>query len=738
MPIIYDEKNKAFNLKTKSSSYVFFILEDKLVLHAHYGKRINNLENIADTMLVKAGAHTNVDREIKAQDGWFSSHGSMQEYSFAGSVDRRPTAFEAIYPNGSNATYPYYKSHKIYKGKPKLKGLPATYVENDDEATTLELVLRDDAENMEFTLRYTVFEELDAITRNVEIKNCGEKTVKLNSALSMSVDFPDKDYDMVQLYGAWARERQVQRNPLFNGVQHIETLNGVSSHSYSPFLGLARPNATETSGEVYGFSLLYSGNHYEGVAVNPCDISRVMIGINPKSFGWNLGAGETFVTPEVVMVYSDEGFGKMSRIYHKLYRTRLVRGKYRDAHRPILLNNWEATYFDFNEEKILALGKKAAEIGVELLVLDDGWFGKRNDDKTSLGDWFENREKLPNGLDGLAKKVNELGLKFGVWYEPEMISPDSELIRKHPDWVLKAPERENSLGRFQHILDLTRKDVCDYVKGFLTDMLTKANISYVKWDMNRIFAEIGSMELEAEQFCEISHRYVLNLYDILEEITTKFPDVLIEGCAGGGGRYDAGMLYYVPQVWCSDDTDAIERCYVQYGTSMVMPATSMGAHVSFSPNHQIGRSTPLSTRGYVAMCGTFGYEIDLLSVPQSELDEMKEQIKEFKELRDTIHYGQMYRLRSPYDTKNIAYRSNNVCFSYVEEAKSKCVAIYVTIMGRANQAEDRLKFVGLDENAMYVEKASGKKYGGDVLMNIGLPVRDGKDFESKLIILEKC
>ena len=738
MPIIYDEKNRAFNLQTKSSSYVFFILEDKLVLHAHYGKKINNLENIADTMLVKSGGHTNIDREIQAQGGWFSSNGSMQEYSFAGSVDRRPTAFEAIYANGSNATYPYYKSHTIYKGKPKLKGLPATYVENDDEATTLELVLRDDAENMEFTLRYTVFEELDAITRNVEITNCGNETVKLNKALSINVDFPDKDYDMISLYGAWARERQFQRRPLFNGVQHVETLNGVSSHAFSPFLGLARPDATETSGEVYGFSLLYSGNHYEGVSVNPCDISRVMLGINPDSFGWNLGAGETFVTPEVIMVYSDEGLGKMSRIYHKLIRTRLVRGKYRDAYRPVLLNNWEATYFDFNEEKILALGKKAAEIGVELLVLDDGWFGKRNNERTSLGDWFENREKLPNGIDGLAKKVNDLGLKFGLWYEPEMISPDSELCRKHPEWVLKAPERENSLGRFQHILDLTRKDVRDYIKGFLTDMLTKANISYVKWDMNRLFAEIGSLELAPEQFCEISHRYVLGLYEILEEITTKFPDLLIEGCAGGGGRYDAGMLYYVPQFWCSDDSDAIERCYIQYGTSMVMPATTMGAHVSITPNHQVGRMTPLNTRGYMAMCGTFGYEIDLLSVSQKDLDEMKEQIKEFKELRDTIHYGKMYRLISPYDTKDAAVKPISNCVSFVEEDKSKCVTFYVTILGRANPGEMRLKFEGLDENAMYVEKSSGKKYGGDVLMNIGLPVRDGKDYESKLIILEKC
>lgn len=737
MPIIYDEKNRAFNLQTKSSSYVFFILEDKLVIHSHYGKRINNTENIYDTMFVKSGGHTPMDRDIKTHS-WFTSNGSMQEYSFAGSVDRRQTAFEAFYPNGSNATYPYYKSHKIYKGKPKLKGLPATYVENDEEATTLELVLRDDAENMEFTLRYTVFEELDAITRNVEITNCGTETVKLNSALSMSVDFPDRDFDMISLYGAWARERQFQRRQLFSGVQHVETLNGVSGHNYSPFVGLARPDANEESGEVYGFSLVYSGNHYEGVSVNPCDISRVMVGINPASFGWNLGAGETFVTPEVVMVYSDEGLGKMSRIYHRLYRTRLVRGKYRDAYRPVLLNNWEATYFNFNEEKILALGKKAAEIGVELLVLDDGWFGKRNDDKTSLGDWFENREKLPNGIDGLAKKVNDLGLKFGLWYEPEMISPDSELCRKHPEWVLKAPERENSLGRNQCILDLTRKDVCDYVKGFLTEMLTKANISYVKWDMNRLFSEIGSLELEPEQFCEIPHRYVLSLYDILEEITTKFPDLLIEGCAGGGGRYDAGMLYYVPQFWCSDDSDAIERCYIQYGTSMVMPATTMGAHVSITPNHQVGRMTPLNTRGYMAMCGTFGYEIDLLSVSQQELDEMKEQIKEFKELRDTIHYGNQYRLISPYDTKEAAFHPISNCVSYVSDDKSKCVTFHVTILGRANPGEKRLKFRGLDENAVYIEKSTGKKYGGDLLMNIGLLVLDKKDYESQLIILEKC
>lgn len=728
MPIIYDSNNQSFNLMTKNSSYIICILENKLLLHAHYGKKIYDLSNVIDTVYEAGGAFNPVDSDIERKA--FSSDAAMLEYSFFGTTDLRTCGFNGVFENGTNYVRPYYKSHRIFDGKPKLPGLPATYTEDDSEAQTLEITLKDDVLNVEFLIRYTVFENVDAITRNIEIKNLANEGFDIKSALSMTVDFSDKDFDFVHMFGGWARERQIQKIPLINGGQYVDSKRGSSSHHHSPFMALARKNANETCGEVFGFSLVYSGNFFAGVEVNSGNISRAMMGINPYNFNWRLEGGETFVTPEVVMVYSDKGFGEMSRTYHTIYRTRLVRGKYRDSHRPILINNWEGTYFDFDEEKIVNIAKKAKETGVELMVLDDGWFGHRDDDKSSLGDWYEYEKKLPNGIKGLAEKIDALGMKFGLWYEPEMISPDSELYRKHPDWCISVEGRLQNYGRNQLILDLSRKDVCDYIKGFLTDMLSKAKISYIKWDMNRNFSEVGSALLPKDKMQELPHRYMLNLYDILEYITTAFPDVLFEGCSGGGGRFDAGMLYYFPQYWCSDDSDAIERLYLQYGTSMVMPATTIGAHVSACPNHQVERTTPLSTRGYVAMCGSFGYELNPLAISQEVLDEMKEQITLFKEIRDVIHYGDMYRLSSPFE-------GENTCFSYVTKDKSKAVSVYVTIMGRPWPGSHRLKFDGLDENAVYIDKDTKKEYSGSLLMNIGLPVCDCKDFESRLFIFEK-
>ncbi len=699
------------------------------LLHAYYGKRTDDLSGIDGTVYNVGDGFYAVDTGDN-YESYFSTAGQLLEYSVYGVTDKSDCAFFAQFEDGTSFFRPLYKSHRIYAGKPGLPGLPATYTENDSEADTLEITLRDDDKDLELVLRYSVFEDTDIITRNVDVVNKSQGTVSLNSAMSASIDFTDKDFDFVHLYGAWARERNIQKQPLMNASYHVDSKRGSSSHFHSPFVALARKNTTENMGEVYGFSFVYSGNFYAGTDVNFYNRTRFLMGINPYDFCWKLEPGKTFVTPEVVMTYSDEGYGKMSRSFHKLYRTRLVRGKYRDSVRPILLNNWEATSFNFDEKIILDIARGAKELGIEMLVLDDGWFGKRNDDKSSLGDWFENREKLPEGVDGLARKINDMGLKFGLWFEPEMISPDSELYRAHPDWCIHSGNNPRTLGRNQLILDLSRKDVCDYIKGFMTEILTRANIEYVKWDMNRNFGETGSELLDKDHTGEFAHRYMLGLYDVLEYITNKFPDVLFEGCSGGGGRFDAGMLYYFPQFWTSDDTDACERMFIQYGTSMVMPASSMGAHVSVSPNHQCGRITSLDSRAFVAMCGTYGYEMDVSKMTDEEKQRSREHIEIFKRVRDVIHKGNMYRLRSPFD-------GNYCAFQYVSEDKSRCVLVFSTVLAHPNMERFRVKFEGLDPCGIYRERNTGHIYSGAVMMNVGMARTGGSDFSSQMYEFER-
>ncbi len=718
MSIQYIAEKGIFHLQTPNTSYII-ALKHGLPMHVYYGKKIDSIEGVWQAVYNVSGVYS-YDPEV--DDMWFSSDGALLEYSVAGSTDKRICAFCAEFEDGSIYTRPVYKSHRIYNGKPKLSGLPATYVESDDEATTLEITLCDDRRELVLILRYTVFEVLDVITRGTDIVNLSENDINIKSAMSMSMDISGRDYDFVHLYGAWGKERNIQKNLLINGNVSIESTYGASGHYHSPFVALANKNVTESQGEVMGFCLVYSGNFYAGAEVNYFDMTRVSMGINPRGFSWRLGVGEAFVTPEVVMTYSREGLGSMSRTYHKLFRTRLMRGKYRTEHRPVLINNWEATYMDFNEQKIVDIATAAKELGVELMVLDDGWFGKRDNDRSSLGDWYVNKDKLPNGIKGLAQKVNDVDMKFGLWFEPEMISPDSELYRAHPDWCIQVEGMPKSLGRHQLILDLSRKDVCDYVKEFLTDTLSSANIAYIKWDMNRNFGEIAN----AEQ----PHRYMLGLYDICEYITEKIPDVLFEGCASGGGRFDAGMLYYFPQYWCSDDTDACERLRIQYGTSMIMPTVAVGSHVSAVPNHQCGRITPLDTRAYVAMCGTFGYELDISQMSDGEKVQTKKHIALFKDIQEIIHAGDLYRLRSPFDGEDSAV-------IYVAENRQRAVAVYVKMLAHANTIPTRLKFAGLDETANYVDKITGERYSGGVLVNIGITLRINNDFESKIFVFER-
>ncbi|MNW48820.1 Alpha-galactosidase [compost metagenome] len=579
-------------------------------------------------------------------------------------------------------------------------------------------------------LSYTVFADFDAIARSARLCNESGEPIQLERALSASVDFPDASYDALYLSGAWARERHVQRRRLAPGVTGISSRRGSSSHQQNPFLALLRPDATEQQGEVYGFSLVYSGNFTAEAEVEQFGTTRVSIGINPFDFTWKLAPGESFQTPEAVLVYSAEGLGGMSRTYHRLYRTRLCRGQFRDQERPILVNNWEATYFDFNADKIEAIAKAGSKLGIELFVLDDGWFGRRDRDNSSLGDWFEDRRKLPDGLADLAHRVKDNGLQFGLWFEPEMVSPDSDLYRAHPDWCLHVPGRRRTEARDQLVLDMSRSDVRQYLYDRLSDIFSTVPITYVKWDMNRNMTEIGSATSSAERQGEVAHRYMLGLYELLGRLTSEFSHILFESCSGGGGRFDPGMLYYMPQTWTSDDTDAAERLKIQYGTSIVYPVSTMGAHISAVPNHQVERTTPLTFRGDVAMSGNFGYELDLTRFTDEEKETAKRQIAMYKEIRGLVQQGDLYRLQSPFE-------GNETAWMFVSPDQEEALLFYFRVLAEPNGPLRSVKLQGLDPAKDYELAGSGEVYGGDRLMSAGLSMASVRgDFSSKMVRLK--
>ncbi|KYD27830.1 alpha-galactosidase [Parageobacillus toebii] len=720
MAIVFHPANKTFHLQANDTSYVMQIVRSGYLAHLYWGKKIRHYRESNPLQFFDRGFSPNPD----PSDRTFSLDTLPQEYPAYGNTDFRTPAYQVQLENGSMISELRYKTHWIYKGKPKLEGLPATYVENENEAETLEILLEDQLIGLHVTLLYTVYEKWNVITRSVRFDNNGSECIKLLRALSMNVDFPHADYEWLHLPGAWARERTVERRPLVSGTQSVESRRGASSHQHNPFIALLQKGANEDYGEVYGFSLVYSGNFLAQIEVDQFRTARVSMGINPFDFTWLLEPGESFQTPEVVMVYSDRGLNGMSQTYHQLYRTRLARGVYRDRERPILINNWEATYFDFNEEKILRLAKTAAELGIELFVLDDGWFGKRDNDRSSLGDWFVNKQKLPNGLEGLAKNINQMGMQFGLWMEPEMVSVDSELYRNHPDWCLHVPNRPRSEGRNQLVLDYSRKEVCDYIIQVVSDVLASAPISYVKWDMNRHMTEIGSAALPPERQRETAHRYMLGLYRVMEEITSRFPYILFESCSGGGGRFDPGMLYYMPQTWTSDNTDAVSRLKIQYGTSLVYPISAMGAHVSAVPNHQVHRITSLEMRGHVAMSGNFGYELDLTKLSEEEKAIIRQQVAFYKDIRRLVQFGTFYRILSPFE-------GNETAWMFVAEDKSEAFVAYFRVLAEANAPLSFLRLKGLDPNKDYEITGSGEVYGGDELMYVGLNVPERRgDFIS--------
>lgn len=729
MAIIYDEKKQIFHLQTPKTSYIMHIWREKYLTHVYWGKKINtpDMENALISRVT--GFSPVTDKEDYTLDFL------CQEYPTGCGSDYRMPAISVLYEDGSRNAKLTYDSHRIFMGKPKLQGLPATYVENEEEADSVEITLKDSLKGLKVVLLYTAFNKIDVITRSVKVVNEGNETIILEKVVSANVDFETSDFDFLDFHGGWGKERFLERTPLHHGVQSIDSKRGSSSHQLNPFFVLASKETNEEYGNAYGFNFVYSGNFTAGVEVDQVDKSRAWMGLNDYDFSWRLEPMEEFQAPEVVMVYSGNGFGEMSRSFHQLYRKRLVRGKYRDEARPILVNNWEGTYFDFTEEKILGIAREAKELGIELMVLDDGWFGKRNDDKSSLGDWVVNREKLPGGITGLADKINAMGLKFGLWFEPEMVSVDSDLYRAHPDWCIHVPGRVRTETRNQLTLDLSRKEVCDYIVEAVGKVLDEANISYVKWDMNRNMSELGSAGLPADRQKEMPHRYMLGLYDTMERVISSHPDVLFEGCSGGGGRFDPGMLYYMPQIWTSDDTDAVERLYIQYGTSYAYPISAMGAHVSAAPNHQTGRQTSLKMRGDVAMSGNFGYELDLMKFTEEEKEEVKKQVELYKELRTFVQSGDMYRLKSPF--RDVYNNGNDTAWMFVSEDGADIFAAYFRISGIVNGGIYRMKFVALDPASRYEVVGEGKQYYGDELMNIGLVFEMWGDYTSKIWRLKR-
>ena len=727
MSINYNENFKTFHLRTKNTSYVLKVMETGHLSHLYWGRKLkaDNLEYFFRRRCFGSFA-ANTDNI-----SGFQLELIPQECPTFGATDLRSPSLEFQYEDGTSATDLRYNSHRIYEGKQRLSGLPAVYVESAEEATSLEITLVDSLKNLEVILIYNVFENFDAITRSLKIVNNSDEKINIERVLSANVDFTTDEFDFIQLSGSWGRERHILRNPLRSGSQAIESRRGASSHAQNPFMALCSKDANEEYGDVYGFSLVYSGNFLANVEVDMYRNARAQIGINPFDFKWLLESKEEFQAPEVVLVYSSKGLNGMSQIYHNLYRKRLCRGNYRDKVRPILINNWEATYFDFNEVKIKEIAKEASKLGMELFVLDDGWFGNRNDDKSSLGDWFVNEEKLKGGLSKLAKDINNMGLKFGLWFEPEMISPISKLYEKHPNWCIHIPGRTRSQARSQLILDLSMKEVCDYIIESVSKILESSNISYVKWDMNRNMTEVGSLGLTSERQRETAHRYILGLYRVMEEITSRFPNVLFESCSGGGGRFDPGILYYMPQTWTSDDTDAIERLKIQFGTSMVYPPISMGCHVSAIPNHQANRTTPLETRGVSAMAGNFGYELDITKLSEEEKEELKEQINLYKEIRETVQFGTLYRLKSPFN-------SNEVAWMMISEDKNEVVVSYVRQWALVNESFRNLKLTALDKDSEYEIIGEDIVLSGDELMYIGLNIPElYGDYVSKLWRLKR-
>lgn len=716
-----------FKLDTPNTSYIMSVVdEDNFLGHVYYGSKLKDHDV---TYLLRTKEAPYVPSKNDRDKCSFMDSFPM-EYPGHGLGDYRDGCIDVTSQEGHRGVSLSVVSYKICAGKPNLTGLPATFGEERD-CTTLEILCEDKALGLVVTLMYTAFEDVDVITRSVYVENASKKELYLTKVLSACLDMDNKKFERMTLHGSWARERHIQRQKIGFGKYAVSSLRGEPGHQEHPFMALMTEGASQDAGEVYAVHFVYSGNFIVQEEVNQFDCVRLTIGINSEDFCWKLGPGEGFQAPEAVLVYSENGIGGMTRTFHDLYRNHLIRGEYKNKKRPVLINNWEATYFDFDTEKLLAIARQASALGIEMLVMDDGWFGNRDSDNRALGDWQVNEEKLKGGLDFLVREVNKLGMKFGIWFEPEMISPDSDLYRSHPDWAIAIPGRKAALARNQYVLDITREEVRDYVYECVAGILRSANIEYVKWDMNRPLSDIGSARLSADRQGELYHRYVLALYELQNRLTEEFPYLLLENCSGGGARFDPGMLYYSPQIWCSDDTDAIERLEIQEGTALIYPLSAMGAHVSDCPNHTVGRTTPFETRGYVALAGTFGYELDVTRIPEEDRKMIPSQIAMYHKYNDLVRSGDYYRIAS--------YRENHRydCYAVVSKDKKEALVTYIQVLNCPNYHSRRIYLKGLDPNTKYRIEGEEVEYYGDTLMKAGIQAENlWGDFKGRLYHLK--
>lgn len=738
MSIHVNEAEKVFHLQTANTSYIFKILENGQAGQLYYGQRIPVKDNYANLASREEHDCTNT---LTVEQSDFQLELIKQEYAGLGKGDYRYPAYQLTYQNGSRTSEFVYQDYKVEAGKKRLANLPSTFDDQGTDAQTLTLEFKDELANVLLQLHYTIFEKEDVIVRSATYINHGNP-INLNRALSAQLDLPDSNYDLIQFSGSWARERHLIRTHLRSGVQSISSLRDASSHQQNPFFILARPHTDNNQGEAFGFNLVYSGNFLDSVEVDQFGVTRVLTGINPDEFGWKLDNGDSFQTPEAVMTYTGAGLNQLSQQLGQFYQDHLINPHFAHQERPILINNWEATFMDFNEQKLMPIVDKAQELGIEMFVLDDGWFGHRDNDKSSLGDWFVDEKKFANGIDGFAKAVHDKGMKFGLWFEPEMISIDSKLYEDHPDWMIATPGRQSTPARNQFVLDMTRPEVVDYLFDHISAIIKKANLDYIKWDMNRNITEMYGSKLPADRQLEFAHRYILGVYQLYDRLTTAFPEVLFESCASGGGRFDLGMMYYAPQAWCSDDTDAVERIKIQDGTSYGYQQSMWGAHVSAVPNDQVARLTSLDTRAAVAYFGDFGYELDITKLPEEQLAKIKNQVAFYKQYRHLFQFGTFYRLENP-DTVN----DNVYDWEVVDQDQKTAIVARFQILNGANPAYIRIYFKGLDPEKNYTINDSQEHFSGTELMNAGYFVprimdrtqaeKDPADFSSRLFIAKE-
>lgn len=737
MSIHISKDERLFHLDTEKSSYIFRVLENQQLQHLYYGKRIRvkeNYENLASYQTRGFEVSYTADEE-QIQLSMISN-----EYASYGKGDFRHPGYQVQDVTGSRITELKYQGYTLSTGKKRLEILPSTFDDDGERSEVLTITLKDDVIGLVVKLNYTVFPKQNVIVRNVEFINEGEDELKLLKAMSLQLDLPDDEFDFIHFSGAWLRERQLYRTALRPGLQSIDSLRYSSSPQNNPFFMLSRKNTTEESGEVYGFNLIYSGNFQNSVEVDHFSTTRVLVGLNPVEFEYLLEPKMSFMTPEAVMSYSAQGINALSQQLANFYQDHLVNPHFAKRPRPIVLNSWETMYFNLTTDKVLELARCGQQLGIELFVLDDGWFGHREGDDSSLGDWTTDYRRIPKGVSYIADEIHKMGMQFGLWFEPEMISVDSELYLTHPEWMICTPHRKPSVGRHQYVLDFTNQEVIDYLFDAISSIIQETRLEYIKWDYNRHITDAYTATLSATKQMEFGHRYILGVYQLLERLTKAYPEVLFESCSSGGGRFDLGMMYYAPQAWTSDDTDPIERLKIQYGTSYGYSLSMMSAHVSASPNEQSGRRTNLDTRAAVAYFGVFGYELDVTTLEAAEAEKVKEQIDFYKKYREVFQYGNFFRIRSPFE-------DDVVDWQVVSSDKSTAILLHTSLISHLNPGYSVVKFCGLDEDKRYTIAGIDEEFFGDELMNAGVkivpegaengPVISTREYQSHLLIVEE-